>query len=185
MTLPLVRHDLLLALDQTITRLVEQVGLEAGVPVTPAPPTDDATFYAHYPLPVPEFAAGMAACDAVFTGSPRSFVDLGCGFGGKLVIAHYLGWDATGVEINPEYVVVARRLAREAAIICADVTTFLTAFDLTAFDVVYSYRLCVDLDAQRELNALIASRMRPGALYFCAGSDPVGLEPAGLGVWRV
>lgn len=179
------RHDPLLALDQAIVRLVEQVGIEAGVLVTPSPPTDDARFYAHYPLPIPEFLAGMAVCDRETPGTPRSFVDLGCGFGGKLVVAHYLGWDVAGVEIRPEYAAIAGRLAPEADIVVADVTTIISRFDLRAFDVVYSYRLMVDLEAQHELNAAVVARMRPGALYFCAGSDPVGLVPVGDGVWRV
>lgn len=164
-----VRHDVILALDQTIMRL------EAGWFTAHG---DDTGFDLH-PLPMAEFLAGMAAC-----GEPGSFLDLGCGVGTKLLVAHMLGWQVTGVERHPDYAEAAMRLVPEAYVVVADVRE---QADLTGYDVVFSYRLMVDVEAQHELNRLIVSRMRPGALFFCCGSDPVGLEPvdALAGVWRV
>lgn len=164
--LPRVVHDPTLALDQTLTRL------EAG---WFTPHGDDTGFDLH-PLPMREFLAGMAAC-----GEPGRFIDLGCGVGTKLLVAHLLGWAVVGVERHADYADAARRLVPEATVVTGDVLDV----SLDGFDVVYSYRLMVDLDAQHELNRRIVARMRPGALFFCAGSDPVGLEPVGLSVWRV
>lgn len=163
-----VRHDALLSLDQTIMRL------EAG---WFTPHGDDEGFDLHS-LPMGEFLRGMAAC-----GEPGSFIDLGCGVGTKLAVTHHLGWRVTGVERHPDYAAAARRLVPEAEIVTGDALDV----DLSGYDVVYSYRLMVDLEAQHELNAAIVRRMRPGALYFCAGSDPVGLQPVDVpaNVWRV
>lgn len=162
----LVRHDPALAVDQTVMRL------EAG---WFTPHGDDAGFDLH-PLPMGEFLAGMAVC-----GEPGRFVDLGCGVGTKLAVAHFLGWQVSGVERHADYAAAARRLVPEADVVVGDAWDV----ELDGFDVVYSYRLCVALAAQQVLNAAIVARMRPGGLFFCAGSDPVGLKPVGLGVWRV
>lgn len=161
-------HDTATTLDQTVQRL------EAG---WYTPHGDDTGFDLHS-LPVHEFLAGLAAC-----GEPGRFVDLGCGVGTKLLIAHLLGWQTHGVERHADYAAAARRLVPEATVAVGDAWQA----DLAGFDVVYSYRLMVDLDAQHELNASIVKRMSPGALFFCAGSDPDGLEPvtAGSSVWRV
>lgn len=162
-----VRLDPLLAMEQAVARL------EAG---WFTPHGDDEHFDLH-PLPCREFLAGMQEC-----GEPASMVDLGCGVGTKLLLARMLGWDVTGVERHADYAAAARLLVPEAGVHVAD------AWDwpLEGFDVVYSYRLVVDLARQDELNRSIVSRMRPGALYFCAGSDPrSGVERVGEHVWRV
>lgn len=158
--------DSALAVDQTVMRLESLLFTPHG---------DDDGFDLHS-LPLREFLAGMAAC-----APPGSFLDLGCGIGTKLVLARMLGWDVTGVERHGDYAKVARRLVPEATITVGDAWTA----ELGSFDIVYSYRLMVDLDAQHALNRSIAHRMRPGALYFCPGSDPAGLEPVGPSVWRV
>lgn len=168
-----VRHDAFLALDQTIMRLEDRLVTGLGE-VFSADPQGE--FYAYHPLPMPEFLRGMAAC-----GEPGSFLDLGCGIGTKMLVAYLLGWQVSGVEWNPAYATLARLLVPEAEVEVGDVRDA----DPRGFDVVYSYRLVVDLDAQQELNASIAGRMTRGSLFFCAGSDPVGLEPVGSGVWRV
>lgn len=167
MTAP-VRNDVLTALDQTMQRL------ETG---WFTPHGNDEGFDFHS-LPLREFLAGMAAC-----GEPGSFIDVGCGIGTKLAIAHYLGWTVAGVERHADYADAARRLVPEARITTGDALDV----DLTEFDVVYSYRLMVDLDQQHELNRAIVAKMRPGALFFSAGSNPMGLEPVDFdaAVWRV
>jgi trans-aconitate methyltransferase len=162
-----VRHDPLLAVDQTVQRL------EAALFV---PHGDDSGFDLHS-LPLAEFLAGMAVA-----GEPGTFIDLGCGIGTKLAIAHWLGWDVTGVERHSDYAAVARKVVPEAKVYVGDAWTF---EGLAAFDIVYSYRLMVDLARQDELNSSIVAQMRPGTLFFCAGSDPHGLIEVGAGVWRV
>lgn len=169
--MPPIRHDHLLALDQAIVRLetgwVDYHG--------------DTEWFDAHPLPMPEFLRGMDVC-----GEPGRFIDLGCSMGTKMLVAYLLGWEVAGVEMYPDYAAAARRLVPEATIHTCDVRE---TPDLDTYDVVYSYRLCVDLDAQHELNRWIVDHMRPGALYFCAGSDPVGcsVEPVDehAGVWRV
>lgn len=85
------------------------------------------------------------------------------------------------MERHADYAAVARRLVPEATVTFGHALSV----DLTPFDVVFFYRLMVDLDAQHELNAAIVERMRPGALFFCAGSEPRGLVEVGSSVWRV
>lgn len=160
-----VRHDAMLALDQAIMRLEAQLFTPHG---------DDEGFDLH-PLPMAEFLRGMIAC-----GEPGSFIDLGCGTGVKLLVAHYLGWRVTGVERHADYADAARRLVPEAEVHVADAREV----DLYDYDVVYSYRLMVDLDHQHELNRSIIARMRPGALYFCAGSICDVGEHVADQVWR-
>jgi len=167
-----IRHDPLLALDQTVMRLEER--LCAGLGFSNAPQVDG--WYAYHPLPLPEFLRGMEAC-----GDPGLFMDLGCGIGTKMLVAHFLGWQVAGVEHNPAYAAIAEGLVPEATVTVGDARYG----PLSAFDVVYSYRLMTDLDEQRRFNRSVVRRMRPGALFFCAGSDPEGLEEVGSGVWGV
>lgn len=167
---PPPRHTGLLPFDQTIQRLEQGWFTPHG---------DDDHFDLHS-LPLNEFIGGMDAC-----GEPGTFLDMGCGVGTKLLLAYLRGWMVTGVERHTDYAEAARRLVPEAQVIVGDAWTF-TGYD--AFDVVYSYRLAYELERQHELNQLIVSRMRPGSLYFCAGSDPVaGVAPVStdVGVWRV
>lgn len=162
------RHDALLALGHTIQRLEDGWYVPHG---------DDDHFDLHA-LPSLEFLRGMEEL-----GEPTTFLDLGCGVGTKLLLAHWLGWEVTGVERHPDYADAARRLVPEADIHVGDAWTWQ---GLDHFDVVYSYRLVVDLERQHELNRSIIKRMRPGATYFCAGSDPDGgVQQLGECTWRV
>ena len=165
----LVRHDPALAVDQALQRL-ESLLYE--------PHGDDTGFDLHS-LPMHEFLMGMSVC-----GQPGRFMDLGCGIGTKMLVALMLGWEVEGVERHDDYAEVARRLLPDSFIDTWDIWRNGMP-NLTSFDVVYSYRLMTDLDDQHELNRRIVKRMRPGALYFCAGSEPQGCDEVGHGVWRV
>lgn len=95
------------------------------------------------------------------------FMDVGCGIGTKLLLARWSGYaEIVGLERRPEFADVARVLAPEAKVVVAD------AFDYTygGFDVVYSFRLCRDLERQHELTRHIVASMSKGAYLFLAGS---------------
>lgn len=138
-------------------------------------------FYGYEPLPLAPFIAALEIARSLIPNG--RFLDVGCGIGTKLLLAHYLGWaDVTGVELRPEYAGPARRLMPEATIVEAD------AFGwdgYNEFDVVYSYRLCVPDDLEIALEERIASLCRPGTLLIL----PMGLTKPGVSVapdvWRV
>lgn len=167
-TLP-TRHEPLTALHQAICRLEEtQIGQ----------PIDSDRFYGYHQLPIPEFLEGLSAC-----GEPRGrFLDLGCGAGSKLLIAHFLGWPSlVGVEHDENLARIAANTIPEAEI--RNVDAF--SADCFGFDVVYTYRLCRDLGEQRELGSRIAESATHGTFVFYAGAEFPAGERIAESVWRV
>lgn len=166
-------HDALTAADQTL-QAVERL-------VAPPHPEDAHGLYGWEPLPLPLFLTGMRAIGAA---GPRRFLDAGCGIGTKVHLARMLGWqNVAGLERHRPYAEIAARLCPWAHIALGDARTF-EGYD--GFDVVYSYRLCVDDDAQRSLERLISSRMRSGTVAFFPQGlcDDLG-DPLAADVWRV
>ena len=69
-------------------------------------------------------------------GPSLRFLDVGCGFGGKVWIAEALGFDSMGLEINPKYARIASECAGSDRILCTDALNFK---DYSSFDVIYFY----------------------------------------------
>lgn len=163
------RHDSITALHQVLCRLEESL---VGSPV------DENGFFGYHPLPLTEFLRGMEEL-----GEPRGrFLDLGCGLGTKLLLAHYLGWsELAGVEHEPVLAFRAELIVPEATIYQTDAC----CFDCAGFDAIYTYRLCQDLGRQDALGRHIARTADPGTLVFYAGADlPAGAHVA-ESIWRV
>jgi SAM-dependent methyltransferase len=166
----IVRHDPITAVGQVILRMEEALTGNGH---------DGGGYFGNHPLPLPEFLAGMK-----MLGEPRGrFLDLGCGPGVKLALAHYLGWEElVGVERDRKLARWAQRLCPEAEIVLGD------AFEVSCsgYAVVYSYRLCQDLDRQHELGRHILATADPGTLVFYPGADlPGGSQLGDSSVWRV
>lgn len=104
----------------------------------------------------------------------REFLDVGCGIGRNLVLAHYLGWRVAGVDIHRPYIEAAKELVPEAELLHSD------AFNVSFFDadVVFVNRAMVSAEAQARLQDHVIRRMRPGSLLMLGTTDPpVDLEP--------
>jgi SAM-dependent methyltransferase len=120
--------------------------------------------------------------DVVGPGAGRLFLDVGSGIGSKLFLASQSGWEAHGLESRAEYALVSKQLFPDLPVELGDAFAY-QAYD--QFDLIYSYRLCVDPDHQDCLNDIIAKQMKPGALFFSAGGPwPDWLEHVGGQVWR-
>lgn len=168
-----VIHDEIDALDQTLHRLDRFVAGKCP---------EETEFYGYVALPLSQFLDGLKVCTSA-TG--RRFLDVGCGIGRALLIAYLTGWDVTGIEHHLPYADVARRLIPEAEIIGCKANDFDRYGD---FDVVYSYRLCVNDDDQEALEKLIVSQMKSGAIAFFGHRSlktPMQGEPLGANCWRV
>jgi 2-polyprenyl-3-methyl-5-hydroxy-6-metoxy-1,4-benzoquinol methylase len=152
---------------------------EPWLPVSP----DESVHYSYVPLGLAEFLSGLEVCAANSEG--RRFLDLGCGIGRSMLIAHLMGWRVTGIEHYSPYAAVARQLVPEATILECEAEEF---DGYGEFDVVYSFRLCVDDDDQNALERMIVSRMRPGAVVFLGHrvlTTPIPGESLGENCWRV
>lgn len=91
--------------------------------------------------------------------------------------AQRLGFRATGIEINPRYCRIARRIAPGAEVIEADALSWDRYGD---FEVVYAYRLCIADADQRAFERWILPRLSPRALLIW----PFHPEPYSYG-WRL
>jgi trans-aconitate methyltransferase len=97
----------------------------------------------------------------------RQFVDVGCGIGTKLVLAHVMGFAVTGIECREQYAATAHWVCPDAKIENADARGY---WPYDAFDVVYMYRPIQSGEGQAALDAWIYERARPGALLVSDGS---------------
>lgn len=86
--------------------------------------------------------------------SCNTFLDVGCGIGVKMLLAEQLGLRASGVEVRPEYAVVARLLCPTALIREQDAMTD-TEFDA---DIVFSYQIMATTPDQDRLDALMVAQ---------------------------
>ena len=172
-------RDLLTALNVVLGGLEEDL--------IPDERPGDTKFFDYHLLPVAEWGNSMevarrALVDArrYWTGEER-FLDVGCGIGSKLRLASAIGWKVSGIERWEPYANVARRAGFDVQTV--EASDYLSYFD---FDLVYMYRLCVDIEAEEELVRLIVDRMAPGTLLFHAGGpDPTYLDHVGEHVWWV
>ena len=129
-------------------------------------------YYDYVALPENEFFAGMDVVtkyilDTQHCFNSPTFLDVGCGMGTKMFLAQRLGYSVHGIDIHQEYLDSARTLVN------GSYPELCNAFDYEyydQFDVVYAYHPCIFHKLQHSLNELIASKMRPGALFFLAGT---------------
>lgn len=121
-------------------------------------PNDE--WHAYDRLPFWHFLRGLREAEWLTGG--RRFVDLGCGIGTNLAIAHHLGWDCTGVEFRPEYAEGARSLLPEARIETTDIRNL----DSLPFDLVFMYRPAKADELEDMLEEHVASLLQPGTVCF-------------------
>jgi SAM-dependent methyltransferase len=153
--------------------------LELSAVPKPTPPED--VWYAWQPLPLLDFFRGLSIVAKVAPDA-KTFLDVGSGIGTKLALARLSGYVATGVEHHEPYASASRRLFPGEEVIVAEAEGF---DGYSRYDVVYSYRICVNPDHQSRLNRVIADQLRPGALFFSAGGPyPDWLTHVGGQVWK-
>lgn len=149
---------------------------------TPPGPTKDPHWYSWIPLPLHTFLENMLMARTILGPGTHRFLDVGSGIGTKLILAHELGFKATGIERWRPYIDVSRRLAPMARVLHGDGAQYM-AYNL--YDLVYIYGIATDPNDHARINAHIAGQMKPGALMFCARRPfPEGLEHQGGLIWR-
>ena len=95
------------------------------------------------------------------SGVGGRFLDVGCGFGGKVWIAQALGFEAYGLEINSKYAEIARECVGADRIVRHDGTTF-PAYD--QYDVIYFYNPM----PTHELESAILKNATKGTIIYHA-----------------
>jgi SAM-dependent methyltransferase len=94
---------------------------------------------------------------------PAKFLDVGCGIGTKLLMAHDAGFDAFGVEKYPKYVRAAQRLVgKKGVVMRRDALNF----NYAGYDVIYFYCPLSDRDKELALEARIITTATPGTLFM-------------------
>ena len=125
--------------------------------------------YPYIALPLSRFEEQMNAIPSNEGFLGRTFVDVGCGIGTKLLIASRCGYGykVVGIECCKPYVDVARKLVSEATIMHRDALYV----DYAPFDVIYFYRPLRDSKVQRKLERRILNTAKVGAYIIANGAD--------------
>lgn len=138
-----------------------------------------------------QFLAHMQAAWRLLAAEGRAggarFLDVGCGAGGKVLIASGLFAEADGLEYDPGYVAVAGRLlgtprAPRTRVFAGDALAY---EGYGAYDVIYFYAPMREPAKLRALEERIAALARPGAVLvspydeFPQRARDLGAEPVG------
>lgn len=121
---------------------------------------DQQMFTGWMPSDVAQFL--VLLIEAIAEAPGNSFLEVGCGPGTKMMLAQGLfGLDVTGFDRVPEYVVAAKEHGLNVA--------ECDAFDFQAygkFDIVFFNRPFRDREVQRDLEKLVYSKVRRGAVVI-------------------
>jgi SAM-dependent methyltransferase len=140
------------AIHQTFHRLEQRWN------VLPIP--DNSVWHAYDPLPTTLFLSGLARAAELTEG--RRFLDVGCGIGRNLALAHCLGWQVAGIERHEPYLDAAAELLPEATLVHADALS-VEVFDA---DCVYLYRPARGDELAEILERHVLARLPVGTVCF-------------------
>jgi hypothetical protein len=166
------RHErnALIELIQRLERYIAPIG------------ADEPDWYDWIPLSMTTYLDGMRHIRNRLGPGRRQYLEIGSGIGTKLVLAHALGYHATGIERHAPYVHVSRALAPHCPVIEGDAQHAFAIYPNA--DIIYNYGIAIDQEHHHQINQLIADRMSPGALYFTPRHpQPDQLEPVAENVW--
>lgn len=108
----------------------------------------------------------------------KTFIDVGCGVGTKVAIAAEAGFDASGIEITPKYVAVAKRLVANTKMgyvfnsLRYPPTIHLgnaLKHDYSNYDVIYFYWPIQHQPTERRLEAKMFREAKRGTLFIANG----------------
>lgn len=95
---------------------------------------------------------------------PVSSLDVGAGHGGAVKAFKDMGYNASGLEIDPSLCETAKE-RYEVELINSDFMTY--DFPGNSFDIVYSSHVHEHLDDFRKVNQKIYSILKPGGFFIC------------------
>jgi SAM-dependent methyltransferase len=132
----------------------------------------DGISWKYRPYPIARFGAILQFLvygeDLHHMPRPRSFLEVGCGVGTKVVLAAKMfGLKSVGIDIFPEYVESAAQLIQahdlHAAALLQDATSFAYYHD---FDIIFCNSPLWSWDDEHRLEVKILSDMKPGAVIM-------------------
>ena len=120
---------------------------------------------------------------------PCRCIDLGCGLGHYTVYMASSGFDATGVDVSPTAIRMAKENAREAGIECRFVAADLLdclSDDLETFDFAYDWELLHHIDPEHRNHYLqnVVRLLNPGGYYLSVSFSDRDPQFGGLGKYR-
>ena len=125
--------------------------------------------------PVDEFHIGgrkatLELFDALSPGRGQHALDIGCGIGGaSRLLAERHGAHVTGIDLTPEYVEVARALARRTSL--EESTRYEVAsatslpLDDASMDIAFSIHVAMNIEDKAAMLAEAARVVRPGGIF--------------------
>src|SRR5215831_11774913 len=126
----------------------------------PSGPRDE-RWFGWIPVRLELFFQGMATARAELGLGRHRFLEVGCGLGTKLALAHELGFEAVGIDIHRPYLEVCWRTFPHVAASQCSMADFQNWGE---FDLVYVARPVTSVAAQMIASHRILEGMRPGAL---------------------
>ncbi|MEM9586899.1 MAG: class I SAM-dependent methyltransferase [Planctomycetota bacterium] len=96
------------------------------------------------------------------------FLEVGCGIGTKCELVRLLGVSATGIDLLPEYVELAKKVFAECAFLHANALEF----DYHGFDIVYYHAPFFDDHLIESLESRVLSQLPVGGVLIATRISP-------------
>jgi len=102
-------------------------------------------------------------------GHPPTFLDAGCGVGNIMLIADAVGFEASGIDLNPDLIEMAHHLLHnihpEPVLDIADILSY---NKYNTFDVIYYFHPLRNGDMERVFEKKVEKEAKVGAIIIAA-----------------
>jgi SAM-dependent methyltransferase len=97
-----------------------------------------------------------------------TFLDAGCGVGNIMALAHSVGFDVSGIDINPDLIELAHHLFRHTQNYELDICDILSYNRYNEFDIIYYFCPIQDIELEKQFEKKVETDAKRGAIIIAA-----------------
>ncbi|RLI53636.1 MAG: hypothetical protein DRO87_11335 [Candidatus Thorarchaeota archaeon] len=98
---------------------------------------------------------------------PR-FLDAGCGIGNVMVLAHAVGFEVSGIDINPDLIELAHHMFAHSHDYSLDICDILSYNKYNMYDIIYYFCPIQDVELEKEFEKKVEKDAKKGAIIIAA-----------------
>ena len=97
-----------------------------------------------------------------------TFLDAGCGIGNIMVLAHAVGFDVSGIDINPDLIELAHHMFAHNYNYTLDICDILSYNKYHKYDIIYYFCPIHDVKLEKEFEKKVEKDAKKGAIIVAA-----------------